>query len=69
MRSLHAADPPRTAELFCRLAPGSTSTEHRNALRFAAAEYERLAVEAAAEEGQPNRLLAKSAALRNRASE
>jgi hypothetical protein len=69
MHSLHAADPPRSAELFCRLAPGSTSTEHHNALRFAAVEYERLAIEPDADEGQRNRLLAKAGALRNRASE
>lgn len=55
---------------FDRLAPGSASVEHRSALLFAAAEYERLAVraEAEGEEETRDRCHAKAQWLHERAS-
>jgi hypothetical protein len=59
--------PPREPIVFRYLAPGSTSNQHRSALRFAASEYERLLNEATDEELR-GRLQEKAKALRQLAA-
>jgi hypothetical protein len=59
--------PPQDASVFGSLAPGSASGAHRQALRFAAAEYERLAAQLAADDAasaQRARLADKARRLR-----
>lgn len=56
-------EPPRDPMVFRYLAPGSTSDEHREALCFAAREYERL-LRTASDEEQHSRLQAKAKSLR-----
>jgi hypothetical protein len=61
--ALNGAGPPREPLVFHFLAPGSTSDEHREALCFAAGEYERLAQQAT-EADMHSRLEEKAKSLR-----
>lgn len=69
MGALHE-ESPTDSKLFRRLAPGSTAPGHRQALLFAASEYDRLAVQvsAAGDETMRTRLAEKARALHDLAA-